>query len=55
MIESDDAEDSDTLEIAPLTKTPQAESGHLAPLVDRARVYVEASSSANTRRAYASD
>ncbi|MGV0879031.1 site-specific integrase [Martelella sp. FLE1502] len=30
-------------------------SGHLAPLVDRARSYVEAASSTNTRRAYASD
>ena len=28
---------------------------HLAPLIDRARDYVEAASSANTRRAYASD
>ena len=30
-------------------------TGHLAPLVERARGYVDASSSANTRRAYAAD
>ncbi|MBB4123626.1 site-specific integrase [Martelella radicis] len=30
-------------------------SGHLAPLVERARTYVEASSAANTRRAYGAD
>ncbi|MEO2038278.1 MAG: integrase, partial [Martelella sp.] len=35
--------------------TSGALTGHLAPLVERARGYVDASSSANTRRAYAAD
>ncbi|WP_245418300.1 site-specific integrase [Cohaesibacter haloalkalitolerans] len=34
---------------------PSSPQPHLAPLIDRARDYVEAASSANTRRAYASD
>ncbi len=37
------------------TDTRTAAPARLAPLVYRARAYVEASSSANTRRAYASD
>ncbi|WP_328286113.1 hypothetical protein [Martelella mediterranea] len=32
-----------------------AVASHLAPLVERARGYVEAASAANTRRAYAAD
>lgn len=43
----------------PVVISTQAEAAalpaHLAPLADRARDYVEAASSANTRRAYASD
>ena len=35
--------------------TSGALTGHLAPLVERARGYVDASSAANTRRAYAAD
>ncbi|QQM33089.1 tyrosine-type recombinase/integrase (plasmid) [Martelella lutilitoris] len=35
--------------------TSGAVTGHLAPLVERARGYVDASSAANTRRAYAAD
>jgi integrase len=42
----------DHLQLSGLSANPP---GHLAPLVDRARAYVEASSSANTRRAYAAD
>lgn len=38
-----------------VASNPLPPSNHLAPLVDRARLYVEAASSANTRRAYASD
>ncbi|MCO6389092.1 site-specific integrase [Aliihoeflea sp. 40Bstr573] len=37
------------------TEEPHRLSGHLEHLADRARGYIEAASSANTRRAYASD
>src|SRR6218665_3510673 len=37
------------------SRTPDTGSRHLEALADRARDYVEAASSANTRRAYASD
>lgn len=42
----------------PLSPLPEIDAGvptHLKDLTDRARTYVEAASSANTRRAYASD
>lgn len=39
----------------PVPAGPQAPPAHLELLADRARLYVEAASSANTRRAYASD
>lgn len=39
----------------PSTTVAPYTNDHLAPLIDRARGYVEAASSANTRRAYASD
>ena len=45
----------------PSPSTPDAQGGttrlpaHLEPLADRARAYVEAASSSNTRRAYAAD
>lgn len=47
--------ENNSAEIAPSPASLPAISSHLAPLVDRARAYVEASSSPNTRRAYASD
>ncbi|MEP3438852.1 MAG: site-specific integrase [Hoeflea sp.] len=40
---------------SPLAETTAGLPTHLKDLTDRARVYVEAASSANTRRAYASD
>lgn len=55
MDESQDATVSDPPETVPSPTSMTKISGNLAPLVDRARAYVEASSSANTRRAYASD
>jgi integrase len=40
---------------SPLTEATSALPSHLQDLTERARAYVEAASSANTRRAYASD
>ncbi|WP_417427090.1 site-specific integrase [Hoeflea sp.] len=40
---------------SPLAETTTGLPAHLKDLTDRARVYVEAASSANTRKAYASD
>jgi integrase len=56
---SDSDRDDDLTGIAPSPAAPPVAGlglpAHLQDLTDRARTYVEASSSANTRRAYASD
>jgi hypothetical protein len=56
IMEDDKTLDTDQFDVTPSPAPPAAAlPAHLKDLTDRARGYVEAASSANTRKAYASD